>query len=215
MKSKLSKYALGLMMGMGLMGMNTTAQAADAISMFADIGAQSQYIWRADPQSVNNDPALQGDVGVEHESGLSANLWFSTGVDFGTGAETEFDITLDYSGEAGDIGYSLGYIAYRYTDSNFDFDEVYAGVSFDIASLAVYYNADAKNLYTELGVGATVADMFDASLAFGVNSPDVGDSTNHITLGLSKDFDNITGNVTVANTKLNDTSFAAGINYAF
>ncbi len=215
MKSPFNKYALGLVLGMGLAGATTAAQAGDDVFVFADIGAQSQYIWRADPQSVNNDFAIQGDVGVAHESGLSASVWFSTGVDVGAGAETEFDITVDYSGEAGDMGYSIGYIAYKYTDSNLDFDEIYAGVSFNIATLTAYYNADAKNLYTELGVGTTVADMFDASFAFGVNSPDVGNSTNHITLNLSKDFDNITGNVTIANTKANDTSFAVGVNYAF
>ncbi len=215
MNNKLKTYALTLMLGMGLVGVSAPAQAGDAISVFADIGAQSQYIWRGAAQSVNNDVAIQGDVGIEHESGISANVWFSTGVDVGSGKETEYDITIDYSGEAGDIGYSVGYIAYKYTDTSLEFNEIYAGVSFDIASLTAYYDSDNKNLYTELGLGTTVADMFDASFAFGVNSPDVGSSTNHITLGASKDFDNINVNATIGKAGSADAEFAAGVNYAF
>ncbi|MDQ6977630.1 MAG: TorF family putative porin [Ghiorsea sp.] len=212
---KLKNYAMALMVGMGLVGITTTAQAGSDMSVFADIGAQSQYIWRGAAQSVNNDVALQGDVGVEHESGLSANVWFSTGVDTGAGQKTEFDITVDYSGEAGDLGYSMGYIAYKYTDTALDFNEVYGGLSYNIASLTAYYDATNKNLYTELSAGTTVADMFDASLAFGVNSPNVGSSTNHTTLNLSKDFESITGNVTVGKAGSATTEFAAGVNYAF
>ncbi|MDQ6988914.1 MAG: hypothetical protein Q9M19_03455, partial [Mariprofundaceae bacterium] len=183
--NKLTSYAMALMMGMGLMGVSATAHA-DGVTPFYDIGVQSQYIWRGDAQSVNNDLSVQGDAGIDAGNGFSANVWFATGVDVGTGAETEVDFTVDYSGEAGDIGYSVGYIAYTYTDSALDFNELYAGGSFGIASLTAYYNSDAKNLYTELGAGTTVADMFDASLAFGINSPDTGSSTNHTTLGLSK-----------------------------
>ncbi len=214
MKTKIQHYAVALMMGMGLMGVSTAAQAGD-ISTFADIGAQSQYIWRGAAQSVNNDVAIQGDVGIEHESGISANIWFSTGVDVGTGKETEYDITIDYSGEAGEVGYSVGYIAYKYTDTSLEFNEIYAGVSMGIASLTAYYDSDNKNLYTELGAGMTVADMVDVSASFGVNSPDVGSSTNHITLGASKDFDNITVNATIGKAGSADAEFAAGVNYAF
>ncbi len=215
MKTKLQHYAIALMMGMGLTGVSTAAQAGDDISVYADIGAQSQYIWRGAAQSVNNDAAIQGDVGIEHESGISANVWFSTGVDVGTGSETEYDITIDYSGEAGDIGYSVGYIAYKYTDTSLEFNEIYAGISKGIAALTAYYDADNKNLYTELGAGMTVADMFDASASFGVNSPDVGSSTNHITLGASKDFDNINVNATIGKAGTADAEFAVGLNAAF
>ncbi|MDX8380950.1 MAG: TorF family putative porin [Ghiorsea sp.] len=214
MNHKLRKYALGLMIGMGLAGVSMQATAG-GITTYADIGAQSQYIWRGAAQSVNNDIAIQGDVGVEHESGLSANVWFSTGVDVGTGKETEFDITVDYSGEAGDLGYSVGYIAYKYTDTALEFNEMYGGVSYDIASLTAYYDSDNKNLYTELGLGTTVADMFDVSLAAGVNSPDVGSSTNHYTLSASKAFDNVSVNATVGKAGSVDAEFAVGVNAGF
>jgi len=214
MNHKLRKYAMGLMIGMGLAGVSMQATAA-GITTYADIGAQSQYIWRGAAQSVNNDLAIQGDVGVAHESGLSANVWFSTGVDVGTGKETEFDVTVDYSGEAGDLGYSVGYIAYKYTDTALEFNEMYGGVSYDIASLTAYYDSDNKNLYTELGLGTTVVDTFDISIAAGVNSPDVGSSTNHYTLGASKAFDNISVNATVGKAGSADAEFAVGVNAGF
>ena len=215
MTMKLKNYAMALMMGMGLVGVNTAAHAADDISVYADIGAQSQYIWRGAAQSVNNDVAFQGDVGVEHESGLSANVWFSTGVDVGTGAETEFDFTVDYSGEVNDLGYSVGFIAYQYTDSGLNFNEVYAGISKGVAALTAYYDSSNKNLYTELGAGMAVEDMFDVSASFGVNSPDVGSSTNVYSLGASKDFENITVNLTAGKFDTLSTEFAVGLNAAF
>jgi len=218
-QTNLKKYAMGLMLGMGIAGMGVQAQAADPVSVFADIGAQSQYIWRGAAQSVNNDAALQGDIGIEHESGLSANVWFSTGVDVGTGAETEFDITVDYSGEAGDVGYSVGYIAYKYTDTSLEFNEIYAGVSYDIASLTAYYDSDNKNLYTELGLGTSVNDLFDVSLSAAVNTPDVGSSTNHYVLGASKDFDmesfTLSPSLTVGKAGDASSEVAVGVNASF
>jgi len=220
MKSKLSKYALGLMMGMGLMGMNTTVQAADSVSMFADIGGYSQYIFRGAGQGLdasgNGTASLQGDVGIEHESGVSANVWFATGVNgaAGTGSETEFDFTVDYSGEAGDIGYSVGYIAYVYTDSTLDVNEFYIGGSYDIASLTAYIG-DGYN-YIEGGVGSSVADMFDASLSVGYET---NAKTTHTTFGASKDFDmesfTMTPSLTVGNTKAGGTEYALGVNASF
>jgi len=209
MKSKLSKYALGLMMGMGLMGMNTTAQAADAISVFADIGGYSQYIWRAAAQGTG-EFSVQGDVGIEHESGLSANVWFATGV----GSDKEYDITIDYSGEAGDIGYSVGVIRYDYVDNPSAATEFYIGGSFDIASLTAYIG-DGYN-YIEGGVGSSVADLFDASLSVGYET---NAKTTHTTFGASKDFDmesfTMTPSLTVGNTKAGGTEYALGVNASF
>ena len=214
MTKTLKNYAVALMLGMGLVGVNTSAQAEDAISVYADIGGFSQYIWRAAAQGTGQG-SLQGDVGIEHESGVSANVWFATGV----GAdETEYDITLDYSGEAGDIGYSVGFIAYKFVnDSTLDANEFYVAASYDIASLTAYIG-DGYN-YVEAGVGATVADMFDASAAVGINSPDAGTSTTHITLGASKDFDmdsyTITPSLTVGSVTDLDTEVAFGVNSSF
>ncbi|MDQ7004421.1 MAG: TorF family putative porin [Ghiorsea sp.] len=223
MNNKLKNYAMSLMLGMGLVGIAAPAQAADDMSVYADIGAFSQYIFRGAAQGLdasgNGTASLQGDVGIEHESGLSANVWFATGVNgaAGSGKETEFDFTVDYSGEAGDIGYSVGYIAYVYTDSTLDVNEFYIGGSYDIAS-ATAYISDTYN-YIELSAGDTVADMFDASVAVGVFSPDVGTSTTHITLGASKDFDmgsyTLSPSMTAGKAGDLGAEFAMGVNASF
>ncbi|OIP98701.1 MAG: hypothetical protein AUK35_10760 [Zetaproteobacteria bacterium CG2_30_46_52] len=217
-QTNLKKYAMGLMLGTGLMGMNAVAHAADDVSVFADIGVFSQYLFRGIPQSINNDASVQGDVGVEHESGVSANVWFATGLDFGTGSETEYDITIDYSGEAGDIGYSVGYIMYKYVeDSTLDVEELYVGASYDIASLTAYIG-DGYNYY-QLSAGDTVADMVDVSVTAAMTSPDSGSSTNHFILGVSKDFDmssyTLSPSLTVSKVGDASTEVAVGVNASF
>ena len=189
MTMKLKHYAMGLMLGMGMINVGTAAHAEDAVSVFADIGGYSQYVWRGMNQSVNNDASVQGDVGVSHESGLSANVWFATGVDVGAGAETEYDITVDYSGEAGDFGYSVGYIMFKYMeDSTLDFEEFYVGGSYSIAS-ATAYIGDGYN-YLALSAGDSIADLFDASVTIGYTDRDAGTSeVSDVTLSASKDFD--------------------------
>ena len=214
MKTKLKMYAMTLMLGMGLASASSVSQAADGISTFADIGGYSQYVWRGAAQGTGQS-SLQGDVGLEHEAGLSANVWFATGVG---DSETEYDITVDYSGEAGDIGYSVGYIMYKFVDdSSLDAEEAYIGASMGIASLTVYMG-DGYN-YIEAGVGDTVADMFDASLSVGSNDPDAGDSTTHITAGVSKDYDmgsyTLTPSLTVGKVTDLDTEFVVGVNASF
>lgn len=218
MNKKLQHYAIGLMMGMGLMAVAVSAQAADDISVSADIGAFSQYLFRGIPQSVNNDFSVQGDVGVGHESGVSASVWFATGLDFGAGSETEVDITVDYSGEAKDIGYSIGYIMYKYLeDSSLDVEELYVGVSYDIASFTAYIG-DGYNFY-DLSIGDNVADLVDVSLTAGITSPDSGSSTNHYILGVSKDFDmsayTLTPSLTYSKVDNISSEVAVGVNASF
>ncbi|MDQ6988616.1 MAG: hypothetical protein Q9M19_01945, partial [Mariprofundaceae bacterium] len=94
-----------------------------------------------------------------------------------------------------------------------DFNEFYLGASYGIASATVYVGDSYK--YTEFGAGTTVADMFDASVAFGIVSPDTGSSVNQTTFGLSKDFDNISANLTVGTFDTLDTEFAIGVNASF
>jgi len=213
MKNKLKHYGLAMMLGMGMVGASSAAQAEE-VAVFADIGGYSQYVWRGAAQGTGQF-SLQGDAGVEHESGVSANIWFATGVGV---SETEYDITLDYSGEANDIGYSVGFIAYKFVDdSTLDAEEFYLGASYDIASATVYIG-DGYN-YIEFGAGQTVADMIDASVAIGVNSPDVGTSTTHFTLGASKDYDmgsyTLTPSLTIGSVTDLDTEFVLGVNASF
>jgi uncharacterized protein (TIGR02001 family) len=149
---------------------------AEEVSISGDIGVASQYVWRGSVQK--GQPSVQGDLGVSYE-GLSASAWFSNSYaspDPQTlGKEViEFDFTADYSGNVGDVGYSVGGIYYTYLyDSHSNFVEAYAGISYDAPvspSVTVYYTAKGVDsgfyktgdIWVDLGLSTAVAG-FDLS----------------------------------------------------
>lgn len=112
----------------------------------------TDYIFRGYTQT-DGEPAIQGSIGVNHESGLSVSLWGSN-VDFNDGDEAsiEIDGTLSYTYSLDDkTVLSVGgvYYAYPGTDSDLDYDYVegFAGVtrSFDAYGdygLQIFYSPE-------------------------------------------------------------------------
>jgi uncharacterized protein (TIGR02001 family) len=169
--------------------------AAPAMAEFsANIGASSNYIWRGVSQTMDN-AAISGGVDYEHASGFYAGAWVST-VEFGADEEytdsagdtvvisgsdsgTETDLYFGFSGEAGGVGYDVGYIYYLYTEfDDVDFGEVYANVSFSILSAGVAYTTNNQkanddfgfeegDLHYYLGVGGDLSDGWAAGLTYG------------------------------------------------
>ncbi len=147
---------------------------AEEPAVSADIGAYSQYVWRGVTQTAGKT-AVQGDLGVSM-GGFSGSVWFSNAYASPVLAKdvVEFDWTLDYSGNVGAFGYSVGGIGYTYLyDSGSNFPEIYVGMSYDTVlapSLTVYYNLkDSFNkaymkgdMWVDLGVSQSVAG-FDTS----------------------------------------------------
>jgi len=184
------------------------AASAAAVEVSGDVGAYSQYVWRAVPQTAG-EPAVQGDLAVDIGGGLSAGVWFSNAyaTTNGTGVDVdEFDWTLDYSGSAGMLGYSVGGILYSYLyDGHSNFGEAYVGVAADTVaapSLTVYYTVgDSGNsfylggdIWVDLGVGASAGGFdFSGTLSFaswqsdGRVSDDYKDGLTAVALGASKD----------------------------
>ena len=197
MTMKLKNYAMALMVGTGLMGVSAPSQAAD-LEIGADIGVYSEYVWRGAAYSAGA-PAVQGDFATSFNDNLSANVWFSNVIGGVNGPSTEFDYTLDYSGEAGDIGYSVGVIAYRFLNASPDNSlEVYVGVSMDMLSATLYYDTDLykKDMYLEVSAEMELAG-FSTSATIGYVLPDAGTSeVSVITLTAGKDFE--MGDVTVS-----------------
>ena len=120
---------------------------AEPLVVSGDIGVASQYVWRGSLQK--GQPVVQGDLSVSAGE-LSASAWFSNSYaspepQFAGKDVLEFDFTVDYSGNIGNVGYSLGSIYYTYLyDAHSNFVEVYAGLSYDAVvspSLTVYYTA--------------------------------------------------------------------------
>ena len=138
---KNTKYfaiALAALLGMSSIPVNAAAGPM-GISASGDIGVFNQYIWRGAPQNTNK-AAVQGDVSLSVPVGpgdLSASVWGSNtfaspAPQFSGQDAIEFDWTLDYSLSLGDFGFSVGDIYYTYLrDSTANFDEIYAGTSYD------------------------------------------------------------------------------------
>jgi uncharacterized protein (TIGR02001 family) len=208
--------ALATMAGLG-------AAPASAVSVGADMGVYSQYVWRAVPQT-SGKPAVQGDVSVDIGGGLSAGVWFSnaytvttstSAANGGTVDVDEFDWTLDYSGSSGMFGYSVGGILYSYLyDGPSNFGEVYLGGSLDTMlapTLTIYYTvSDSGNMaylggdtWIDLGVSASGGGFdYSGTLSFvswasdSTRSSDIyNDGLTDVALGVSKDL--TAGDVTV------------------
>jgi len=176
----IKKCSLAVLMA-GMMGSTVTVAQAEGLLLGGDSGAASQYVWRGVVQK--GTASVQGDLSLGYE-GFSTSAWFSntyTSPDPQTAGKevVEFDFTADYSGSVGDLGYSVGGIYYTYMyDSNSNFGEAYAGISYDAVvspSLTAYYTIkgtskagssagvyETGDIWVDLGLSTSVAG-FDLS----------------------------------------------------
>ncbi|ATX81882.1 hypothetical protein Ga0123462_1013 [Mariprofundus ferrinatatus] len=241
MKSKkniVSTVAALMLLGAGSV---STAQAED-LPIAGDIGVYSQYMWRG--MQASPSASVQGDLGVESDFGLSANVWFAAPLGNAANGNntTEFDFTVDYSTEFGGVGVSVGYIYYLYQNaSSLNTGELYAGLSYGPVSATYYYAVNAnkngwkKDAYVDLGLSHSYGG-FDMGANFGfylpsndVNNPTAFPTTKnelgHIDLSLSKDVE-LGGGVTMTPSLLvsvptytgkpnGASQFVAGVNFAY
>jgi uncharacterized protein (TIGR02001 family) len=120
----------------------------------ANVSMTSNYLYRGLSQT-GNKPALQGGFDYAHESGLYAGVWGSSISwlsDFGVAdnAGTEFDTYLGFSGEAGDIGYDVGFLRYNYPGEyggnlTANTNELYGSVSYKFVTAK--YSRSSGNLF--------------------------------------------------------------------
>jgi len=203
MTNKLKHYGLAMMLGMGMMGASSAAQAEE-VAVFADFGGYSQYIWRGAAQGAG-EFSLQGDVGGDFGNGFSANVWFATGV----GTDTEYDLTVDYSTDK----FSVGYVHFAFMDSTFTADEIYVSSSYGPVSGLIAYDLDASDAYIEVSAGHSIEGVVDLSASAGFNTYE------NFTFGASRDFDmnsyTLSPSLTVGMAKGADTEVSVGVNASF
>ena len=113
----------------------------------ANLGFATDYYYRGIFQAQSS-----ANGGIDYENGgFYAGVWAADVADAGAGSGLEVDGYFGYGGSLGDVGYSIGYTGYFYTE---DFDDTYqeinVGGSFGIASLDVavgeYDNFDGPTL---------------------------------------------------------------------
>ena len=137
----------------------------------ANVALTSNYVFRGQTQS-QDSAALQGSYDVKqskNDMGWYAGAFAST---VSKGLELDF-----YGGwkggltKQGNIGYDVGAILYKYTDSaNTDITELYAGVNYETAYVKVYMGNGAgiaNYSYVDVGASFVVAKEIDLNLHYG------------------------------------------------
>ncbi|BFM09356.1 TorF family putative porin [Halioxenophilus aromaticivorans] len=162
-----------------------TAVAAVAFSattqaeVTTNIAVSSDYVWRGVSQTYYGS-SVSGGIDYADESGFYAGAWASN-TGYGGG---ELDLYAGFAGEAGDFGYSIGYLLYAYpTVDDYNFGEITLDFSYDILSFGMAYT-----IHSDWGDGMPFVEG-DVYLYAGA-SFDLG---NDWSLGLTAgyyDFDN-------------------------
>ena len=141
--------------------------------------------------------AISGSFDYSHASGFYAGTWASN-VDFGDDTSIEVDIYAGFSSEFGEsgVGYDVGVLRYIYPGEDYDWNEVYASLSYSFFSVGV---AHSGNVYDSSETGTYYSAGFDYDLPAGIAlSAGVGfydydkdvsdDDHTDYRIGLSKEF---------------------------
>lgn len=164
----------------------------------ANAGVTSNYIWRGMTQT-NDNAAISGGIDYSSPVGVYVGLWNSN-----TNDDAETDLYVGYAGEAGDLGYDVGYISYIYNDTGpgvtSDFSEFYVGGSFQMFSLKISLSSDLADtstldidtMYVEVGADIPLNDDLTLGLHFGnydyaTTSTTTDFDVNDYSISLSKD----------------------------
>ena len=202
----------------------------------ANIGATSNYLWRGVSQT-QDAVAVQGGVDYEHDSGFYLGSWASN-VDFSDDTSYELDFYTGYAGTIGEeFGYDIGYLYYAYpdSDSNIDFGELSAAVSWKWFTLSYSHvvNAgsdvaseplDNKDMgYLDASVSIPLSDTLSIAAHYGYSTGDIVTAwfgVSHYSdysISLNKETNIGDINFTLSDTDLNgdDPKVILGYSYSF
>lgn len=165
---------LSVLATIGLMSASGLAQA-EVSSTWA---ATSDYDFRGFTQT-EEDPALQGSIDFATDNGWYIGAWASN-VDFGPGdPNLEVDLYTGFSGGAEDgLGWDVGLIYYSFpSESDFNYPEIYGGLSYGIVSGKLWYSNDFNNtdesaIYLEGGVDVPLPSNFSVNAHAGYSDGD-------------------------------------------
>lgn len=118
------------------------ARLPAGIDTSANLTLATDYIFRGISQT-GNDPAVQGEFTVGHESGVYAGVWASN-FDGPSNNNIELDFFTGIAGETGfGLGWDVGILRYHFPDASaLNFNELFTGLSFsplDILDLSANY----------------------------------------------------------------------------
>ena len=188
------------------LGVAPAVAAAEGYAVFGDVTATTDYVFRGVSQTMSG-PALQGTLGVAHDSGFSAWVWGSNidYIDAGDpddGARLEIDATMAYEHALGErFVATVGRSEYLFPGVNpgldYDYGEWWGELALDDRHQLTAYHSDSVFGTGEPGwyVIAGTGIELPAGLALGIGvgradlSRALGESYNHVELILSGSFD--------------------------
>jgi uncharacterized protein (TIGR02001 family) len=143
------------------------ASGVASAELSANAGVFSNYIWRGVTQTADA-AAGQGGIDWSGESGLYVGTWLST-----ISGGQELDVYGGFAGEAGGLGYDVGFITYQYpVTPNINFTEVYVSGTMSIVTVGLNYTVDAASANKDTAFDS--GDMYvHASLDFPAGKSDL------------------------------------------
>ena len=189
-----------------IFGVAPAVAAADGYAVFGDVTVTTDYVFRGVSQTMSG-PALQGSLGVAHDSGLSAWVWGSN-IDYvaegdpDDGARVEINAVMAYEHALGErFVATVGRSEYFFPGVNpgldYDYGEWWSELAFDDRLYLTAYHSDSVFNTGEPGWYAIAGTSIDLpaglALDIGVGRVDLsralGESYNHVELLLSGAFD--------------------------
>ncbi|SMM97820.1 conserved hypothetical protein [uncultured Candidatus Thioglobus sp.] len=214
MKNLTKKLLLTTCLTATLVSASFAAEEAAVSPISANVTIANDYVWRGKTQTDDKE-TIQGGFDWDAGNGFAAGIWGSNVTD-----GSEFDYYASFSGESNDVGYEVGYIAYRYSkdasDNLLNFDEAYVGASYGDFGVTYYKGSGKKTLdvgnYIEGSYGTNVNDI-DVSLTVGNYSEAVsGDSSDYKVYGISLGTSYTGLDFALGFTKVSDSDNSAAYN---
>lgn len=183
----MKKLLVGVLVSVAVTALPVTASFATESS--ANVAITSNYVFRGQTQT-DDGAAIQGgyDIRQAEDKGWYAGVWGSN-VDKGV----EIDLYGGWKGIFGDqnkMGYDVGAIFYKYTDSKFspDITEIYGGMSYETAYAKLFMgNGSGISSYTYIDLGASFVVMQDIDLDLHYGRLSSNGGSNDVSAGLSMD----------------------------
>ena len=192
---------------------------ATEYSSESSVTVASQYLFRGFDMT-QEDPALQGDYVISHESGFWLGAWASN-YDFSTDDGVEIDIIGGFNMPlTDDITMGIGFTEYTYTGETEDTTEINISLSYSNFSLSYNDDLDLETVYLSLDAEFEISEAISIALHAAEYDYNVGGATHDYSATLSYSVnEKFSVFATFSNNDINETGaedyVVAGVTYSF
>lgn len=193
--------------------------SATTFTSQSSITLANLYLFRGFDLS-QEDPALQGDYIVSHESGFWFGAW-ATNYDVAWDDGIEIDLVAGYDiSLTEDLQLTLGMTEYTYTGETENSTEFYAALAFSQFSISYYQDVDLDTVYLSADAEFVVTENFSVTFHAAQYDYEILDSSRDYSITLNYTVnDQFSVFATYSNNDLNVTGaenyLLAGLSYSF